>query len=104
MAAQVEFFCTPAEEAQVLAYLGASGDVFSFPVALQDPETLVGVDLHVPPEWPVPFDIYIWLRSAGPLKWHTDVPRVSGVQHGELVSRLFAWKTWQSLAPRGREA
>lgn len=96
MVAQVEFFCSPREEDAVLRYLRGSGDVVAFPVTFHRPATVPITPLQPLPPWPEPFDVFIWLRSAGPLVWHTERPTVAGDTHGQLVNRLFASDTWDN--------
>jgi len=97
--AQVEFFCSPEEEAYVLDYVRQSADVMALPMALQMPSALSAVSLELLPAWPAPFDVFIWMRSAGQLAWHNARPIVQGETHGQLVNRLFAANAWDAASP-----
>lgn len=103
MTARADFFCSPAEEKAILEYLLQSGDVIALTYRLRGSPDLPAVDWTAVSPWPEPFDCFLWLRSAGSMKWHRSRPEAKGETHGELVNRVLASMAWDADAPPGGE-
>lgn len=88
----------------MLQYLERNADVVAFALGHHAPSALSTIAITQAPPWPAPYDIFIWLRSAGPLVWHTERPRVEGETHGQLVNRLFASEAWDQHPPDDHRA
>jgi hypothetical protein len=99
MAAGIKFFCTPPEELEVLRYLLSSDGVVAFDRRIARPQVLPTIDAMAPPSWPTPFACFLWLRSSGPLEWHSAKPEVGGKTHGDLVHSLIASMSWDGAPP-----
>lgn len=99
MTAAINFFCTASEESDVLRYLLSTGEVLAFDRAIAHPQTLPTIDALAPPAWPAPFSCFLWLRSCGPLQWHSSRPAVGGATHGDLVHSVLVNQSWSDSPP-----
>jgi hypothetical protein len=97
MSAQVEFFCTPDEERDVLRYLTKTDGTQIFDVRegrMVPWKCFAEADL---PAWPEPVHLYIWKPDHGSLVWHTSRPSAAGPTHQSLVVNFFAGEQWDEL-------
>jgi hypothetical protein len=96
MTAQVEFFCSPAEERDVLRYLTKAPNTRVFDVrggSLTPCESFSAEDL---PPWPEAVHVYLWQPTHGSLVWHKSPPAISGESHRSFVMNLFAREAWDA--------
>ena len=100
MTARVDFFCSEAEEDAFLRYMSVSGEVVGLQPSFQSETDLPVIDISRLPEWPKPFGCFLWLRSAGPVSWHSSRPSVEGATHGEFVNRFLASQAWDSISDK----
>jgi hypothetical protein len=96
MSAQVEFFCSPSEERQVLQYLTEQGDIQVFDVTSGRLSPWESFSAENVSAWPQPLAIDLWQPVHGSLIWHTTVPAVDGPTHRSLVINLFAHQEWNA--------
>lgn len=94
MTAQVEFFCSPDEERDVLRYLTKTGDTHVFDVRDQQMTPWDSFSADELPGWPDPLHIYLFQPAQGTLIWHTSPPSVTGLTHRSFVMNLFAREEW----------
>ena len=99
MAAGIFFFCTPSEELDVLRYVLSTGEILAFDRRIASPQVLPTIDALTPPTWPAPFECFLWLRSSGPLEWHTSRPTDLGKTHGDLVHTVVTRLNWDASPP-----
>ena len=94
MTAQVEFFCSPSEERNVLRYLTKADGTVVYDVSAGSlsPCESFSVDEILDP--PSPLSLYICQPTYGSLIWHTSRPTAAGPTHGSLVSNLFSREEW----------
>ncbi len=94
MTAQVEFFCSPAEEREVIDYLTRDEDTVVFDVREGVLSAWNSFTVNRIPTWQDRFSVYLWRRSLGPLVWHTSKPVVTGSTHASFVANMFARVEW----------
>ena len=97
MTAQVEFFCSPAEERELLAYLTKGPDTCVYNIVnryMRFWDDFLADDVPQPPS---PLNIYIYQPSHGSIIWHTSRPSAVGPTHSSLVKNLFAGEAWDEL-------
>jgi len=102
MAGRIDFFCAAGEERTLLDYVLA-GDVVGLEPRVEKPDAILALDIRSLPAWPAPSRCYLWLRSAGPLHWHTAPPGVKGETHGELVANVLVAEAWERRRPEAGE-
>ena len=103
MTAQVEFFCSPDEEREVLRHL-SNVDAIEFFDVHEDrltPRNSFSIDDL--PDWPDPLHIYLWQPTYGPLIWHTSRPEIAGSTHRSFVMNFFAHEKWDELGLSGND-
>ena len=104
MAGRIDFFCDEGEERELLGYVAKSGEVVRLELALHDPSAPVVINVSPVKPWLSPEDCYLWLRSAGPLRWHVRRPTATGSDHGELVASVLALEQWDRTQPHTGQA
>jgi hypothetical protein len=102
--AEINFFCMPQEELAVLRHVIGSSDIVAFDRSLAAPQTIPTIDATAPPRWPAPFACFLWLRSAGPLRWHAPPPVFGGATPGDRVQSLIANLNWTARPPAPEKA
>jgi hypothetical protein len=103
MTAQVEFFCSPREEIEVLRYLTQAAGVQVFDVTQQKLMRWADFSPGAVPDWTQPIGIHLWNSAHGSLIWHTSCPEVAGPTHGSFVKNFFAQLDWKSLGLGNRD-
>jgi len=103
MTAQVEFFCSPREEIEVLRYLTKADGVHVFDISQQKLVSWTGFAPDGIPGWTSPLAIHIWQPAHGSLIWHTSQPTIAGATHRSLVMNLFARRDWDEQRLRNGE-
>ena len=94
MTAQVQFFCNPVEEREVLRYLTQPEGTRVYDVAegkLRSWDAFSADDI---PDCPAPLLLYIHQPAHGNLVWHTSQPNVAGPTHASFVKNFFAREAW----------
>jgi hypothetical protein len=104
MTAHVKFFCTSAEEQQVVRYLFKSDDIRVYELRERRLVPRQSYSVDDMPAWPEAFEIYIWRPIFGSLVWFTSRPSASGETHDRLVTTVLAGEAWDAmgLGPSGR--
>lgn len=96
MTAQVEFFCSPREERDVLRYLLKADGIQVFDVSsgtLKPWDTICPDEL---PAWSKPLAIRLWQPKMGMLKYHDSRPKMDTTTHGALVATILARDKWDA--------
>jgi hypothetical protein len=103
MTAQVEFFCSPDEERDIIQYL-ANADVMEF-FDVREGRLTPWNSFSVSdiPEWPDPLQIYLWQPTHGSLIWHTSRPEVAGPTNRSFAMSFFAHEKWDELGLSGND-
>lgn len=96
MTAQVEFFCSPREEQEVLRYVCKTDGIRTFDVSQGQMTPWPEFAIDVLPEWRDLLQIYLWHPQHGPLVWHTSKPKVAGASHRSFVINFFASQEWDA--------
>ena len=94
MSSQVEFFCSSAEELQVLEHVALEDGVL---VAKWNEGRIGDWQTFAPeyiPHWPLPFRLIIWKQRFGDLVWHRSRPAITGPTHRSLVINLLSADHW----------
>jgi hypothetical protein len=94
MTAQVQFFCTPAEERDVLRYLTKSEGTLAYDVTDGRLTKCAPFSVDDIPDQSSPLSFYIHQPAHGSLIWHTSQPAVEGPTHSSFVKNLFAREEW----------
>ena len=103
MTAQVEFFCSPDEERDVLRYLANESATEFFDVKNDCMKPWSSFSINSLPEWPDPLHLYLWKPKHGPLIWHTSRPAIAGSTHRSFRMNLSAHKRWDELGLSGND-
>jgi hypothetical protein len=90
MTAQVEFFCSPDEEREVLRYLSNADAMEFFDVRERRLTPWKSFSINDLSDWPDPLHIYLWQPTHGSLIWHTLRPEVAGSTNRSFVMNFFA--------------
>ena len=69
MSVELHFFCGAKDEVALLDFLLSSGDVVPIPTYPLYADVLPVVNVDRRPAWPAKWSIYLWLRSAGKIRW-----------------------------------
>ena len=94
MTAQVEFFCSPDEERDVLRYLTKTEGTLVYDVANDKMKLCNAFSADDLPVHQSRLSLYIHQPAHGSVIWHTLRPAVAGQTHGSLVKNLFARDEW----------
>src|SRR5690349_11562320 len=94
MTAQVQFFCTPAEEREVLRYLTRPEGTRVYDVAEGKLRTWDAFSADDIPDGPASLSLYIHQPAHGSLAWHTSQPNVAGPTHNSFVMNFLAREVW----------
>ncbi|REJ71266.1 MAG: hypothetical protein DWQ34_13505 [Planctomycetota bacterium] len=94
MTAQVEFFCSPSEERDVLRYLTKHPGTLVYDVTDGRMQLCDHFSVDDIPEPPASLLLYFHQPAHGDIIWHTTRPTVAGPTHGSLVQNLFAAEEW----------
>lgn len=94
MTAQVEFFCSPTEEREVLQYLTKIEGTVVYNIAEGHMTLWNCFSVDEIPDHPSPLNLYFHQPPHGSLIWHTSQPTVAGPTHRSLVLNLFAREEW----------
>ncbi len=103
MTAQVEFFCSPTEERDVLRYLTKTEDTLVYDVAAGNMSPWDSFSADDIPDHPAALNLYICQPAHGGLIWHTSRPTVAGPTHGSLVKNLFVREEWDKRGLGGND-
>jgi hypothetical protein len=103
MTAQVEFFCSPDEEREVLSYLVNADAMEIFDVHDDQLTPWKPFSIDDLPDWPDPLHIYVWKPTHGSLIWHTSRPEIAGPTHRSFVINFFAHEKWNELGLSGND-
>jgi len=99
--AQIEWFCTPAEEKKIFEQLLTSGDVVPLNSVAARPDDPPIFDLSSVPPWLTNVQFLFWLRSAGKLRWIQNQPRWrSGGTSAQFKNSVRTVETWKQVKPR----
>lgn len=96
MTSQIQFFCSPREEVEILQYLLKNGGTKVFNVINGGMNSWSFFSTEDLPDWTSSLEIYLWQHSHGPLVWHTSRPEVKGSTHKSLVNNLFSRQEWDN--------
>jgi hypothetical protein len=96
MGAEIRFFCSASEEADVLRYLMEQAETRVFRVYQNQLKPWKNFLIERLPRWPRPLELYLWWPIHGTLIWHTSPPPVAGPTHGSLVMNLIAREEWEA--------
>ena len=94
MTAQVQFFCTPAEEREVLRYLTQPEGTRVYDVAEGKLRSWDAFSAFEVPDYSAPLSLYIHQPAHGSLVWHTSQPNVAGPTHNSFVMNFLARQAW----------
>jgi hypothetical protein len=94
MTAQVEFFCSPNEERDVLRYITKTDGTNVYDVADGKMTPWDSFSVDDIPDGPAPLSLYIYQPAHGTLIWHTSRPNAAGSTHNSFVKNLFAREEW----------
>lgn len=96
MTSQIQFFCSPREEVEVLQYLLKNKETKVFNVINGGMNLWDTFSTEELPGWTSSLKIYLWQPSHGSLVWHTSRPEVKGSTHNSLVINLFSRQEWDN--------
>jgi hypothetical protein len=103
MTAQVEFFCSPTEECDVLRYLTKNEGTLVYDVADGRLTPWDAFSVNDIPDRPSPLSLYIHQPAHGTLIWYTSRPAVAGPTHRSFVKNLYAREEWDERGLDGSD-